>query len=95
MKGPGLFSMIQIAAGMSMAGPMYIIGFEFARSGRFVAGAGFFALGLIAMFAPTYLVRRIGGPRTWIRRRLGRGDGATEGTDGEKKTKTFSWFSDR
>ena len=72
MRGPGLFSTIQIAAGMSMAGPMYVLGFDMVMNGRSVAGVGFFTLGLIAMFAPTYVVRRIGGPRTWIRRWLGR-----------------------
>lgn len=74
MKGPGLFSMLQIVAGMSMAGPMYVLGFDMVTSGNAPGGLAFFVLGLIAMFAPTYLVRRIGGPRTWIRSRLGRTD---------------------
>lgn len=82
MKGPGLFSMIQIVAGMSMAGPMYVLGFDMVMSGQTVAGVGFFGLGLIAMFAPTYIIRRIGGPRTWIKRRLGRADTATDDEGG-------------
>lgn len=71
MKGLGLVRMIEIAAGLSIAGPMFVVGVEFARTGQFVFGAGMFGLGLVALFFPTYLLRRIGGPRTWIRRRLG------------------------
>ncbi|SFS03506.1 hypothetical protein SAMN05216559_2794 [Halomicrobium zhouii] len=82
MKGPGLFSMLQIVAGMSMAGPMYVLGFQMVMNGNAPGGLAFFALGLVAMFAPTYLVRKIGGPRTWIRRRLGR---TGSGSDGEER----------
>ncbi|MCU4800845.1 hypothetical protein OB920_10745 [Halobacteria archaeon HArc-gm2] len=82
MKGPGLFSMLQIVAGMSMAGPMFVLGVNMVTSGDAPAGLAFFALGLIALFAPTYLVRKIGGPRTWIRRRLGR---AESGSDGDER----------
>ncbi|ELY92487.1 hypothetical protein C483_07689 [Natrialba hulunbeirensis JCM 10989] len=67
MKGPGIFSMLQIAAGLSMAGPMFVVGFEFVRTDRIVAGIGFFLLGAIALYFPTYLVKRIGGPRNWLR----------------------------
>ena len=74
MKGPGIFWMLQTAAGLSMAGPMFVVGIEFARTGSPIAGVGFFALGAIALYFPTYLIHRIGGPRTWIRRRLGRSD---------------------
>ncbi|WP_440763436.1 hypothetical protein [Natronorubrum sp. DTA7] len=74
MKGPGIFWMLQTAAGLSMAGPMFVVGFEFVRGGRIAAGIGFFALGVVALYFPTYLINRIGGPRTWIRRRFGRGD---------------------
>ncbi|QFU82429.1 DUF7533 family protein [Natronorubrum aibiense] len=74
MKGPGIFWMVQTAAGLSMAGPMFVVGVEFLRTGRPVAGVGFLALGAVALYFPTYLVNRIGGPRTWIRRRLGRDD---------------------
>ncbi|RQG91031.1 hypothetical protein [Natrarchaeobius chitinivorans] len=72
MKGPGILWMLQTGAGLSMAGPMFVVGFEFLRTGRTVAGVGFFALGLVALYFPTYLVNRIGGPRAWIRRRIGR-----------------------
>lgn len=82
MKGPGLFSMIQIVAGMSMAGPMYVLGFDMMMNGQTVAGVGFLGLGLIAMFAPTYVIRQIGGPRTWIKRWLGRADTATDDEPG-------------
>lgn len=81
MKGPGLFSMLQIAAGLSMAGPMYVIGFEFARTGHVLPGIGFFALGILVMFFPTYLVRRIGGPRAWIKRRLAKRRSSTENAE--------------
>ncbi|WP_247003005.1 hypothetical protein [Halosolutus gelatinilyticus] len=80
MKGPGILWMLQTAAGLSMAGPMFVVGFDLFRSGQRVAGAGFFALGAVALYFPTYLVDRIGGPRTWIRRRLDRGDGDEEAT---------------
>lgn len=71
MKGPGLFQMIEIAAGLSIAGPMFVVAVEFLRTGQFAFGVGMFALALVAMFFPSYLLRRIGGPRAWIRRRLG------------------------
>lgn len=90
MKGPGLFSMIQIVAGMSMAGPMYVLGFDMIMSGRTVAGVGFSGLGLIAMFAPTYVIRRIGGPRTWIKSWLGLGDSSDSADDDD-----FQPFSDQ
>ncbi|GAB3671214.1 DUF7533 family protein [Halopiger thermotolerans] len=72
MKRLGLFDMLQYAAGLSMAGPMFVVGFEFLRAGRLVGGVGFLALGAVALYFPTYLVNRIGGPRTWLRRRLER-----------------------
>lgn len=72
MRGPGILWMLQTAAGFSMAGPMLVVGFDFFRNGQPVLGIGFFTLGLIALYFPTYLINRIGGPRTWIRRRLGR-----------------------
>lgn len=82
MKGPGIFWMLQTAAGLSMAGPMFVVGFEFVRSGRTAYGIGFFALGAVALYFPTYLINRIGGPRTWIRRRFSRGDSSADsGTD--------------
>lgn len=90
MKGPGILWMLQTAAGMSMAGPMFVVGLEMARNGRLVAGVGFFALGALALYFPTYLVNRIGGrisriggPRTWIRRRSG-------GSDTEEESATTS-----
>ena len=92
MRGPGILWMLQVGAGLSMAGPMFIIGFEFVRTGRPVFGVILFACGIIALFAPSYFIKRIGGPRTWVRRRLDR-RGASEGvtedeseTEGEGKT---------
>ncbi|WP_255168444.1 hypothetical protein [Natrononativus amylolyticus] len=72
MKGPGILWMLQTAAGLSMAGPMFIIGLEFTRDGQLVGGVGFFALGVVALYFPTWLLGRIGGPRAWIARRLER-----------------------
>lgn len=71
MRGPGLLGMIEIAAGLSIAGPMFIVGVEFARSGQFLLGTAMVGLGLVAMFFPSYLLRRIGG---WLRRPLGGSD---------------------
>jgi hypothetical protein len=82
MKMPGLFSTVQIVAGMSMAGPMYVLGFTLLLDGDHAAGLGFFALGVVAMFLPSYVLGRIGGPRAWIKRRLGFGGGDTD--DAEK-----------
>lgn len=82
MKGPGLFSMLQFAAGLSMAGPMFYLGLAFVTAGDVVLGVLFFALGVVLSFAPTYFIRRIGGPRTWLRRwfsRLFRGGSNDDG----------------
>ncbi|ELY54259.1 hypothetical protein [Natronolimnohabitans innermongolicus] len=73
MKGPGILWMLQTAAGMSMAGPMFFLGLESLRTARYTWAGFYLALGLVVLYFPTYLVNRIGGPRTWIRRRLGRG----------------------
>lgn len=72
MKGPGILWLLQTAAGFSMAGPMFVVGVGFLRDGRLVGGLGFLALGAIGLYFPTYLRNRIGGPRTWLRRLLGR-----------------------
>ncbi|RQG92675.1 hypothetical protein EA462_00100 [Natrarchaeobius halalkaliphilus] len=86
MNSPGILWMVQTAAGLSMAGPMFVVGFEFLRGGRTVAGVGFFALGVVALYFPTYLLNRIGGPRAWIRRRLGRSGSDADDTDEEGAT---------
>ncbi|MEY7848874.1 hypothetical protein AB7C87_06670 [Natrarchaeobius sp. A-rgal3] len=85
MKSPGILWMLQTAAGLSMAGPMFIVGAEFVRTGRIAAGVGMFAIGLVALYLPTYLVNKIGGPRTWIRRRLGRTDVASSEVESESR----------
>ncbi len=72
MNGPGILWMLQTAAGLSMAGPMFIVGVEFLRSGQYGFGIVFLLFGTIALYLPTYLINRIGGPRTWIRRRVER-----------------------
>ena len=89
MKGPGILWMLQTAAGMSMAGPMFVVGLEFLRTGRPIAGVAFLALGAVALYFPTYLINRIGGPRTWLRRRLGR-----EGTAADDDAETSSEVED-
>ncbi|MFC4542523.1 hypothetical protein ACFO5R_11400 [Halosolutus amylolyticus] len=85
MRGPGIFWMLQTAAGFAISGPIFVVGIGFLRSGDYVAGIGFLALGVATLYFPTYLVNRIGGPRTWIRRRLGGDDEASENAppDGE------------
>lgn len=80
MRGPGILWMLQTVAGMSMAGPMFFLGAHSFLEGRYVWGSGFLLFGGFVLYFPTYLVNRIGGPRTWIRRRIGRGD---EGDGGE------------
>ena len=85
MKGPGILWMLQTALGLSMAGPMVIVGVEFLRTGQPIFGVGFLALGVLALFFPSWLAGRIGGPRTWIRRRLDRrrSDDEEEGADNQ------------
>ncbi|QRV13416.1 hypothetical protein [Haloterrigena salifodinae] len=78
MRGPGLLWMLQTAAGFSMAGPMFFLGLESVRTGRYEWAAFYLTLGALVCYFPTYLVNRIGGPRTWIRRRLGRRGRKTE-----------------
>lgn len=90
MKRLSLFDMLQLAAGFSMAGPMFFIGIEFLRTGR-PSGVGFLVIGVFALYFPTYLVNRIGGPRTWIRRRLGlTGADADDAPDAHDTTETPS-----
>lgn len=72
MRNPGILWMLQVAAGLSMAGPMYIVAVEFARGGDLLFGTLMFVFGTLALFAPNYLLKRIGGPRAWIKRRLAR-----------------------
>ncbi|QSX00421.1 DUF7533 family protein [Haloterrigena alkaliphila] len=84
MRGPGILWMLQTAAGLSMAGPMFVVGVNFLWDGRPVAGAGFLTLGALALYFPTYLLNRIGGPRAWIRRRLSRTRGDDAGDDGSR-----------
>ncbi len=83
MKRLGLLDMLQLAAGFSMAGPMFFLGLSFLQAGEVVGGVGFLALGAFALYFPTYLVNRIGGPRTWIRRRFGRSERDDDPADTE------------
>lgn len=88
MKGPGLLQMVEIVAGLSIAGPMFIVAVEFLRTGQFAFGVGMLGVGLVAMFFPSYLLRRIGGPRAWIRRRLAREDDE----DGDERSSPLDRF---
>lgn len=83
MKGPGILWMLQTAAGFSLAGPLFYLAGSHLLSGRYVWGAGFLFFGLLVLYFPTYLVNRIGGPRAWIRRRIGRGDDGSNADAGE------------
>lgn len=85
MRGPGILTMLEIAAGMSIAGPMFVIGFDFLRTGQTVYGVAFFGFAVFAMFFPRFLIRRIGGPKTWVRRRIAGSDsGEAEGAESEE-----------
>lgn len=93
MKGPGILWMLQTAAGFSMAGPMFVVGIEFLRTGRIVGGIGFLALGAFALYLPTYLINRftgrisrVRGSRAWVRRRLGRTNASDAGVDADTGT---------
>ncbi|WP_226480897.1 hypothetical protein [Natrinema amylolyticum] len=68
MRGPGLLWLLQTAAGISMSGPIFVVGVEYLRTGRIIGGVGFLALAAATLYFPTYLVGRIGGPRAWLRR---------------------------
>ncbi|AGB38207.1 hypothetical protein [Natronococcus occultus] len=82
MKGPGILWMVQTAAGFSLAGPLFYLAGSHLLSGRYVWGAGFLFFALLVLYFPTYIVNRIGGPRAWLRRRIGRGtDGSDADTD--------------
>ncbi|WP_175607180.1 hypothetical protein [Natrinema saccharevitans] len=47
-----------------MAGPMFVVGIDFPRPGQYAAGLGFLSFGAVVLYFPTYLLERIGGPRT-------------------------------
>ncbi|MFC6719435.1 hypothetical protein ACFQGT_02540 [Natrialbaceae archaeon GCM10025810] len=81
MRGPGLLWMLQTAAGLPMAGPMFFMGVHYLQSGRTVGGVAFLALGAVALYLPTYLLNRIGGPRSWLRGVIGRGGGGKDAAD--------------
>ncbi len=83
MKGPGILWMLQTAAGFSLAGPLFFLATNYLFAGRYAWGVSFLFFGLLVLYFPTYLVNRIGGPRAWVRRRLGRSGGdETEDDDG-------------
>lgn len=71
MLNPGIIDLLQWASGFVLAIPLAVIGVEFISGGRPYAGAGFILLGIALFFLPEYVARRVGGPRTWIRRWLG------------------------
>ena len=88
--------MLQTAAGMSMAGPMFVVGIDFLRTGEPVYGVAFLVFGAIALYLPTYLVNRLGGRFRGLfslRRRAGGSepdatadDGATAADEGDDAT---------
>ncbi|WP_276252514.1 hypothetical protein [Halomontanus rarus] len=90
MRGPGIIQMLEIAAGLSISAPMFVVGFDFLRSGQLLFGVGMFSCGMVAMFLPSYLIRRIGsyvrnigGPKTWVLRAFGRAGGTDPDPDPE------------
>lgn len=68
----GFLTMLEIAAGLSIAGPMFVVGFDFFRSGEPAFGVALFSLGIVAMFFPSYFLHRFLGRRSWVGRRLDR-----------------------
>ncbi|WP_312910472.1 hypothetical protein [Natronosalvus caseinilyticus] len=68
MKNPGILWMLQVGLGLSLAGPMFVAGVLFVTDGRYLFGGFVFVCGLAALFAPNLLLRRVGGPRSWIGR---------------------------
>lgn len=86
--------MLQTAAGFSLAGPLFFLAANYLFAGRYAWGASFLFFGLLVLYFPTYLVNRIGGPRAWARRRLGRDDGTEterddatdDGTDADRSS---------
>ncbi|MFC7214643.1 hypothetical protein ACFQO4_11220 [Saliphagus sp. GCM10025334] len=71
MKNPGILWMLQVGLGLSLAGPMFVAGALFVTNGRYLFGGFVFVCGLAALFAPNLLLRRVGGPRSWIGRLTG------------------------
>ncbi|UTF54102.1 hypothetical protein [Natronosalvus rutilus] len=71
MKNPGILWMLQVGLGLSLSGPMFVAGAIFVTDGRYLFGGFVFVCGLAALFAPNLLLRRVGGPRTWIGRLTG------------------------
>ena len=72
MKVPGLLGTISIVAGLVLAIPMGIIGFEFLSRGEPVLGVAFLGLAVAVLFLPEFVIRRLPRPRKAIRRRIGR-----------------------
>jgi hypothetical protein len=72
--------MLQFAVGLSMAGPVFVVGVDFLRSGRPLWAGLFLGLAAVAVYAPTWIIRQIGGPRAWIRRRFG-----SQADDGDER----------
>lgn len=100
MRGPGILQMIEIGAGLSISAPMFVVGFDFLRSGQLLFGIGMFSCGMVAMFLPSYLIRRIGGffrniggPKTWILRSIGRTGGSDPDPDPESTATSESQSS--
>lgn len=71
MKGPGLLTLIEYGIGFAMAGPLVMVGLDLLAAGDTTFGVAAVAIGLVSIFFPSWLVRQIGGPRTWIGRRTG------------------------
>ncbi len=87
MSRLGLITMLRLGAGLSMSGPLVVLGFELVRTGNTVGGIAFFSVAAVALYLPTYVINQIGGPRAWIRRRLSRGN-----EQDDDRTGLREWF---
>lgn len=71
MNRPGLLRTVSIVAGLVLAIPMAVIGFEFLAQDRLVLGVGFLALAVLFVYLPEYILQQLPRPRTIL---LGRFD---------------------
>lgn len=55
----GLFDMVQIAMGMSMAGPLFYASWMFWTDGEILYSAGIFVAAFAVLYFPSYVISRL------------------------------------
>ena len=70
MYQPGLVDMLSLFAGLVVAIPLGIVGFEFLYQGRTALGVAFLGLAIIVVWLPEYVRRRLPSPIQSIRQRV-------------------------